>query len=162
MGKEAFDPDKQDVLAIAIKYNGNITAMAEHFKIARNTIYDYLKRDPQGKEIIEYVRGYNTDVDLDGAEWVYRYNLKNYKEEPAVAQRAAEKVLASKGHLRGWGPDTQAPPAYLNDEVNTLRHSKMLLEARLLQAEQKLAELGINVQNEPETEFELPGSDTPI
>jgi aldehyde:ferredoxin oxidoreductase len=102
MAFRKFIPNKKDMLATAIKLNGNISALADHYKVCRNTIYEYLKRDPDGKEIIEKVRGVNEETILDAAEHVLRYNLMNYKLNPAIAQRAAEKVIDRKGHLRGW------------------------------------------------------------
>ena len=97
-----FDPLKSEFLAVAIKYNGNIKEIANHYNIALSTAYDYINRSEDGREVIAQVRGINTETDLDLAEKVYRYNMANIKERPALAQRAAEKVIEGKGHLRGW------------------------------------------------------------
>lgn len=102
MVKKIFSPDKVVMLANAIKLNGNISALAEHYKVSRETLYQYFKRDPKGKEIIDQVRGVNEETILDAAEHVLRYNLLNYKSNAGLAQRAAEKVIDRKGHLRGW------------------------------------------------------------
>lgn len=99
---EYFNPDKSDMLAAAIKYNGNISALAEHFNVSRETIYQYTYRNPEGKEIIQQVRGYNNETMLDLAEHVIRYNMHNYKNNAALAQRASEKVIDRLGYLRGW------------------------------------------------------------
>jgi len=97
-----FSPDESDMLSAAIKYNGNITSLAEHFKVSRETMHQYMKRDPKGKEIIDQVRCYNRETTLDIAEHVIRYNLHNYKNNAHLAQRAAEKVIDRLGYLRGW------------------------------------------------------------
>ncbi len=115
MAYEKFNPDKSDMLAIAIKYNGNISKIAEHYNVSRDTTYEYFKRDIQGKQIIDTVRGVNTESDLDAAEYVIRSNMANYKNNPGLAQRAAEKVIDRKGHLRDWASaGTSLPP---NDSI---------------------------------------------
>ncbi len=100
---EIFSPDISDMLKIAIKHNGCISNIAREMNVNRDTIYEYLKRNPEGKKIIDKVRGYNTEIELDTAEEVIRYNLSNYKKNAGLAQRAAEKVIDKKGHLRSWG-----------------------------------------------------------
>ena len=111
MSRVLFNPDKIDMMAISVKYNGNIAKISEHFNVSRETIYKYIKRDPEGKEIIESTRGINTETDLDAAEHVIRYNMMNYKNNPGLAQRAAEKVIDRKGHLRDWNnPTNPLPP----------------------------------------------------
>ena len=110
MAYTKFDPDKADILAVSVKYNGNISKIAEHYNVVRETIYQYYKRDRVGKEIIDTVRGLNTEYDLDCAEHVLRYNMQNYKTSPGLAQRAAEKVIDRKGHLRDWNNAGSALP----------------------------------------------------
>ncbi len=83
-----FLPDISDVRKIAIKFGGNIKEMAEHFNVARDTMYQYMYRNAEGKKVIDEVM---------------QYNLSNYKKNPGLAQRASEKVIDKKGHLRGWG-----------------------------------------------------------
>ncbi len=102
MAYTKFDPDKTEFRVIAIKYNGNINAIAQACNVSPETIYQYFKRDPEGKKIIDDVRGLNDDCILDSAEYVMRYNLVNYKNSPSLAQRAAEYVLHKKGHMRNW------------------------------------------------------------
>ena len=99
---EKFDPDKRDFLLNGIRFNGNITQLAAHYNVSRETVYQYIKRDPDGKQILEQVRGFNNEHFLDLSEHVIQYNLLNYKNNPGLAQRAAEKVIDKKGHLRGW------------------------------------------------------------
>lgn len=112
MSYAKFDPEKSEMLAVAIKHNGNVQAIARHFNIGNDTIYQYFKRDPEGKKIIDDVRGLNTETDLDLAEHIFRYNMSNFKNNPGLAQRAAEKVIDGKGHLRNWNEqilDKQPP-----------------------------------------------------
>ena len=49
MAREYFNPDKSDALNIAIRYNGNITAIANHYNVCRDTVYQWINRDPVGK-----------------------------------------------------------------------------------------------------------------
>jgi len=102
MSRQPFNPDNPDMLEISTKYHGNISQIANYFNVSRETIYQYQNRNPIGKKIIDEVRGYNTEFDLDIAEHVNRHNMLNYKDRPALAQRAAEKVLDKKGQSRGW------------------------------------------------------------
>lgn len=95
-------PDIEEFTALAIKHNGNVRAIAAHLNLTPITLYSYFKRDPKAKEIIDYVRGYNTVTDLDLAEHVNRYNMMNYKENPSLGQRASEFTLMSKGKERGF------------------------------------------------------------
>lgn len=135
MAYEKFDPDKSDIKEIAIKYNGNVNAIARHYNINHDTIYQYFKRDPQGKKIIDDVRKYNTDLDIDLAEYVNRFNMQNYKNNAGLAQRAAEKVIDKKGHLRGWGVDVNDIKSPNQDDIDKdhkimqLEHKIALLEA---------------------------------
>lgn len=109
MAYEKFDPDKSDVRAVAIKFNGNLTAMAKELKVSRETMYQYLKRDPNGKEIIEHIRGFNTFTDADLAEHVVRFNMMSFEKRPGIAQRSAEFFLIHKAKDRGWVKDEKDP-----------------------------------------------------
>lgn len=102
MAFDKFDPDKADMQTIAIKYNGNVKAIAKEMNVSRETIYQYFKRDPKGKEIIDHVRGFNTFTDADLAEHVIRWNMSNFDSKPGIAQRSAEFFLVHKAKDRGW------------------------------------------------------------
>lgn len=112
-----FNPDYADMMAAAIKFNGNITALAEHFKVSRETMHQYMKRNPKGKEIIDQVRCFNNETMLDCAEHVMRYNLMNYKSNAGLAQRASEKVIDRLGYLRGWLPEKDAQEKSRSTEI---------------------------------------------
>lgn len=124
MAYEKFDPDKVDMLSKAIEFNGNISSLAQYYKVCRETMYQYLKRDPQGKAIIQQVRGYNTEFDLDLAEKVVRKNMENYEQNPGLAQRAAEKIIDRKGHLRGYVMEAQV---IITDEQKAVHDDTMSL-----------------------------------
>jgi len=101
-----FDPSNtSNIQEIAIKYNGNIRAIADYYKVSRWVIYEYLKRNPEARDIIESARDFNTESDMDDAEHIYRYAMANYKTNLGFALRAAEKVIDKKGHRRGWRED---------------------------------------------------------
>lgn len=115
--RESFSPDIADMEVVATKYHGVIARVAEHYKVSRETIYQYFNRNPEGKKIIEKVRHHNTETFLDLAEHVMRYNMINHKENPKLAQQAACKVVELKGHSRGWGDHGQA-----NDQSKVANH----------------------------------------
>lgn len=136
MGYEKFDPDKTDFIAIAFKYNGNASAIARHYNIAHDTIYQYMDRDPVGKGIIQTVRGWNTVYDMDLAEAVNRYNMQNFKSNPNLAQKAAEKTIDKKGHTRGWGVSSEQ----IIPEQSSIDMSDILMkqQARIAELEAQL------------------------
>ncbi len=117
MSHSKFDPEKTEMRLVAIKYNGNVQAIARHYNINQDTIYKYFKRDPEGKKIIDDVRGLNTVTELDLAEHVMRFNMTNYKLNPGLAQRAAEKVIDKKGHSRGWSDNLSTATPALDGQV---------------------------------------------
>lgn len=101
-----FDPsDTSDIKDITTQFNGNVRAIAKHYGVKRQTIYDYFKRQPEGMKIIEECRQHNHEEFLDDAEFVYKYALANYKNNLALAMRAADKVIDKKGHTRNWKED---------------------------------------------------------
>lgn len=127
---DKFNPDKKELLSVAIKHSGNLTLIAKHFGVSRETVYQYTRRDPDGKKILSEVRGFSSEHFLDLSEHVLQFNLLNYQNNPGLAQRAAEKVLDKKGHLRGWGEvieDKQSP--YQN--TIDISHENMMLKDQL-------------------------------
>lgn len=123
MAHEKFDPDKSDMKAIAIKYNGNIKAIAKELNVHRDTIYEYFKRDPEGEKIIQHVRGYNKFTDADLAEHVIRWNMSNFEKRPGIAQRSAEFFLVHQAKDRGWVKDDDLKsedPAVINKAMDLI------------------------------------------
>ena len=102
MAYAKFEPEKSEIFDVAMKYNGNIQAVARHFNIASSTMYEYFDRDPEGRKVVDKVRKMNTELELDSAEHVVRYHMSNYKTNGALSLRAAEKVIDKKGYSRGW------------------------------------------------------------
>lgn len=117
MAYAKFDPEKSEIRSIAIEKRGNVQAIARHYNINQDTIYEYFKRDPEGKKIIDDVRSLNTETELDLAEFVLSYNMSNYKTNAGLAQRAAEKVIDKKGHLRGWNEKSQLDDKQITIEI---------------------------------------------
>jgi len=96
-------PEMEKFKEIAVKLRGNVHAIARYLKITENTLYVYFRKNPEGKEIIDHVRKFNAESDLDLAEKVIQYNMKNIKENPSIAQKAAEfTILNRNGSERGW------------------------------------------------------------
>lgn len=106
MAHTKFIPDPSDFLTAAIKYNGSILKLARHYNVHKDTMFEYLKRDPVGRKTIDKVRGLNQETHLDLAEQVFMYNMANLEKSPGLAQRAAEKVMDKLGYKRGWLPDS--------------------------------------------------------
>ncbi len=95
-------PDYGEFEVLAISVHGNIKAIAKKLSVTPVTIYRHFKKDPELKCIVDEAREYNSFFDLDLAEHVNRYNMTNFINEPAIAQRAAEYTLDRKGRTRGW------------------------------------------------------------
>lgn len=139
-------PDIEEFIAIAIKHHGNVRAIAAYLNLTPITLYTYFKKDPKAKEIIDEVRGYNSFSDLDIAEHVNRYNMMNYKEKPALAQRAAEFTLITKGKDRGWIHKQNEDNLSLKEEEKSLTKSMDLVS--YLQSKSDLNNEDSNIINE--------------
>ena len=153
MAYERFNPDNTDksFKDVCFKCYGNITDIAHEFNVSRETIYQYLNREPKAKEILDNVRHHNDCVFLDYAEKVMLSNMMNYKNNPGLAQRSAEKVIDKKGFMRGWG-----------DSINSAPPGDAQLHTFFQDAHKK--ENLVN-GNEPKAAAELPASDageTPV
>ena len=149
-------PNQEEFKALAIKYKGNAVAISGQLNIIPHTLYSYFKKDPKAKEILDEVRGYNTFTDLDLGEHVNRYNMSNYKENPVLAQKAAEFTLMSKGKERGWiknqNEDNQSPK---EDDIELKqKYYSTLYELQRLKKE--IDDL------KPQASQELQSSDSPV
>lgn len=101
---------------LAIKHHGNIAAIARALGKDTSTLYSWFKTNPDAKRLIDYVREYNDNYFLDLAEKVVNSNLQNWREKPALAQKAAELVINKKGHRRGWEGGEDKNPV-VNEQV---------------------------------------------
>jgi hypothetical protein len=102
MGFAKFEPDVSDFTKIALTYHGNIQAIARHYNVCKESVYQCMYRNPLYKRVIDAVRSYTHETILDLAEHVHITNMNNLDKNPALAQRAAEKVLDLKGSSRGY------------------------------------------------------------
>ena len=143
---EASSTSAEEFEQIAYKYKGNVTRIAEHFKVKRHTIRDYFKRQPNGIELLNKIRHDNTECELDEAEFIMRYSMANYKNNMGYAFRAAEKVLDKKGHLRGWGSEEKIE---LNEKsLQALLKLNDQLSSQ--QSERKIADMNNNIESKSE------------
>jgi hypothetical protein len=133
--RETFAPDISDVKKFIYIYHGNIAAIAREMNISRETMYQYLKKNPEAAELIQNVRGFNTETDLDLAEYVIRHSLINHKDNPALAVRCAEKVVDKKGRSRGWSDDTTIAVSP-NQSQNDKEDIEFNLQAELVKSRQ--------------------------
>ena len=155
MRKDTFNPNTSDFLEKSIKNHGNISALAKEYNVDRTTIYEYFRRNPQAKEIREKSQNFNTEHDLDLAEQVLRFNMENHLINPGLAQKAAEKVIDKKGHLRGWGvPVDQGVPRQ-EDITNTHEFMKAHYRADALEKENEELKRKVNeLQSKANSEFQ--------
>ena len=140
MWYEKFEPDEKEFLELCVDRNGCISALARHYSVTRSTIYQYLKKQPEGKKIIDYVRGIAAELYLDKSEYVTEYNMDQYKENPAIAQKAADRVAERFGHLRGYGAPQQNQD-YKNQENLDLMHENMILKNQITELMTKITDL---------------------
>lgn len=142
-------PSYEEFRMLALAQKGNLRAIASKLNCIPHTLYSYFKRDPKAKDILDEVRGYNTFEDLDLAEYVIRFNMTNHKEEPSIAQRAAEFTLDRKGKDRHWIKDDNRESS-TNDETIELTLSISKENAQL---RQKLQEMKKKYEPETGTEY---------
>lgn len=102
-----FNPKLPDILDIISQNEGNLTLVAKHYGVSRETIYTYINKNRDVKQKIEDIRGFKDETDLDSAESVMRYCMSLVKDNPKIAQDSAKYVLDKKGHKRGWGDGGQ-------------------------------------------------------
>lgn len=154
MAYEKFDPDKSVLKAIAIKYNGNVKAIAKELNVNKDTVYQYFKRDPDGEEIIKHVRGYNKFTDADLAEHVVRWNMSNFEKRPGIAQRSAEFFLVHQAKDRGWVKDDDIKsddPAVINkamDLITILQAQSSdlsMADSNIINADKSMLETGEDI-----------------
>ncbi len=133
-GVEKFSPDINDIKDVAVKLRGNIRSISKHFNVSRQTIYQYLHRTPDGMDVLKLSRSHTHEDFIDVAEFVTMYNMNNYKENPSLAQAAANKVIDKKGHSRGWlsekdqqdaDPQSKAQFGAIMDQLSSLQSKKI-------------------------------------
>lgn len=97
-----FEPDSSDFKQVCIENNCNINSIAEYYGINRDTVYQLFYRQPEYRQLLEECRNASNLYFAQKAQKVFWSNMDLVDEFPAVAQRAAEKVLEKVGHLVGW------------------------------------------------------------
>ena len=149
IGVDFEAPDYGEFELLAMSTHGNLKAMASKLSVSPVTLYRHFKKDPELKNILDEVRTYNNVTDVDLAEFVNRYNMSNYKEEPSIAQRAAEFTLGYKGKDRGWVKDDDlksSDPAVINKAMDLIS---------ILQAQSSdLSIADSNINNEDRSKLE--------
>jgi len=138
--RESFAPDVSDVKKFVYIYHGNIAAIAREMNVSRETMYQYLKKNPEAAELIQSVRGFNTETDLALAEYVIRHTLINHKDNPALAVRCAEKVVDKKGKSRGWSDDTTIAVSPFQNQHDK-EDEQFTLQAELVKSRQTIKDL---------------------
>ena len=97
-----FKPKRSDISDVFSQKLGKVSAIAEHYNVTRETIYLYLKDNPDMQELLETIRSQNEEMDLDNAEAIVRATMV-VKENPKLRFEAAKYVLDNKGKRRNWG-----------------------------------------------------------
>jgi len=118
MAFEKFDPPKKDWSLACVKFNGNMSAMAQSFNVSRLALQRYVARDLEAKKILDETRGYNPDHILDLAEQAIKFALISYKEKPGVALRATQQVLECGGDIRNYRLDQVKKSAPNQNEID--------------------------------------------
>lgn len=153
-------PPHEEFRLIAIKLNGNAKAIAAKLNITPLTLYSYFKKDPEAKQILDEVRGYNSFTDLDLAEHVNRFNMSQVSDNPAIAQRAAEFTLRYKGKDRGWIESETKELSLLDDQIaDTLDNAKLKAHIAILEKIINESKTGtIDIPSEQASEHMVRGS----
>ena len=98
-----FNPDISDISDKISEFEANLTLIAKHYNISRQTLYVFINKHKELKQAIEQARAFKDEIDLDSAESVARYCMAMVKDNPRIALDSAKYVLDKKGHKRGWG-----------------------------------------------------------
>lgn len=150
MSYAKFDPSKSNMKEICCECFGNVSSIARKMNVNRCTIYEYLHRDPVGRQILEYSRNFSWETHLDCADSVTLRNMLNFDSNPSLAQTAANKVIDKIGHRRYWGGEK------LSEEGT--QDTNFHYQNRIMELEAQLAkERNRDHNNKPEAESELSG-----
>ncbi len=108
MGRQGipFTPDHEDMRQAFIDKMGHITNIAKLMHVTKDTIYRYMKEHPDIKVLLDQVREYNEDADIDNSEMVLRHTL-TLSDQPKLRLEAAKYILDNRGAKRGWGNTKQ-------------------------------------------------------
>lgn len=100
---QAFEPKLTDMTDILTQLQGNISKVADYYKVSREAIYQFIHRNPDLKGVVKELRNVKDENILDAAEGVIAHCLNLKKDNPKLAFDAARYVLDNKGKARDWG-----------------------------------------------------------
>ena len=147
-----WDVDENTLRSLLQKHSGVINRVAKEVRMDRHTVKRKIEAFPALVELVNNLRENLCHTFIDMAENCLLVAMASQKEDSAGAIRAAMFTLNSRG--KEWGWNNAFKPDGIQVSLCDFENIKMENEA----LKQKLND----ISNEPKTEFELSGSNTPL
>ncbi len=109
-----FKPEREEMEEAIERYSGRLDAVARHFKVGYQAIWNYCKRDVELRTLIGERRADYDEERLDTAEDVIMYAMQRKEHDIRSALKAAFFVLVRKGHLRNYREPSAQETAFLS------------------------------------------------
>lgn len=84
------------------KYHGNATNAAKSLGVCKDTLYRFIKENPELSDELKKARDNAHEYFIDKAENAIDKVLSRVDEQPKAALDAAKYVLDKRGKSRGW------------------------------------------------------------
>ena len=128
-GRPAWNPNISDLTDAIHKCRGNITAVGKKMGVGKETIFKFVKQNPNIREIVEEARWQHAEDEIELAVSLNYKFMQAYEENPSLASRHVIYTLDKKGHSRGYLRDSNAEPLTAKNQPQIdLTHENMMLK----------------------------------
>ena len=131
-GRPPWDPDFNDISDIFHAKRGNVSAIAIHFGVHRDTVHRYINSNQKVKEVLEEARTFHSEDEKDLAVSINFLLMSDYKNNPYLASKHCIKTLELKCQSRGYIRDVSIEPLTAKNQSDIdLSHEIMRLKHEL-------------------------------
>lgn len=149
---QVWEYDKAKIAQSLKNSKGRITVACKELSVQYETLKKVIDKEPDLALLLKNLRQNFEHTILDMAENCIAVAMNTQEDDPNNAIKAAMYTLNSRGMSRGWSNtlvDVQKAPSIV--DLENIKMENEALKAKLN-----------DIQNKPETEPELPGSDTQV
>lgn len=115
--------EKRDIEDALYKSKGRISHACKILNIARSTLYKYLDKHPELKDLIEKLRHDFEEVLLDKSENVIEYALSQMQNDLGYALKASFFTLKARGKKRGWSIESDTDKEEIGKQLSNVMSS---------------------------------------
>ena len=109
-GRPAWNPDLSDISDTFHAKRGNVSAIALHYGVHRDTVHRYINSNIHVKKLLEEARTFHSEDEKDLAISLNFIIMNDYKNNPHLASKHCIKTLELKCQSRGYIRDVGAEP----------------------------------------------------